>query len=423
MQAANKPAFHRRSIKPERFLALGFFILIVAGGFVLTLPVSSSDGHTVGLRQAMFTATSAVCVTGLTIVDVGVELSFFGQVILLALIQVGGLGFMAFATLIMVALGRRISLRDRMILRDAMNQEALSGMVRLTLAFFLIALVVELTGAALLMTRLIPLYGPARGVWQSLFTSVSAFCNAGFDLFGGYRSLTHLQNEPVILLTLGGLILVGGLGFPVILECLRARFRWRKLPLHAKLVLAVDADEELVNNIAPYVTQAMQLDATDETLLASLGVKNFDAAIVSIGQNTRDSILVCVLLKELGAPYLVAKANDDLHAKVLRKIGADRVIFPERDMGARLARSIITPNVLELMNLSDDYQIMEIRVPERWVGDTIIGVNVRRKYGVNILAIHRADRFLVSPAPDMAFVEGDTLLVMGKREDIERLDA
>ena len=119
-------------------------------------------------------------------------------------------------------------------------------------------------------------------------------------------------------------------------------------------VLAVDADEELVNNIAPYVTQAMQLDATDETLLASLGVKNFDAAIVSIGQNTRDSILVCVLLKELGVPYLVAKANDDLHAKVLRKIGADRVIFPERDMGARLARSIITPNVLELMNLSDD---------------------------------------------------------------------
>ena len=89
-------------------------------------------------------------------------------------------------------------------------------------------------------------------------------------------------------------------------------------------VLAVDADEELVNNIAPHVTQAMQLDATDETLLASLGVKNFDAAIVSIGQNTRDSILVCVLLKELGAPYLVAKANDDLHAKVLRKIGADQ---------------------------------------------------------------------------------------------------
>lgn len=187
-------------------------------------------------------------------------------------------------------------------------------------------------------------------------------------------------------------------------------------------VLAVDSDADLVNDIAPHVTQAMQLDATDEDVLASLGVSNFDAAIVSIGQNTRDSILVCVLLKELGVPYLIAKANDDLHAKVLRKIGADRVIFPERDMGARVARSILTPNVLDLMNLSDDYQIIEIRVPMKWVGNSIIGLNVRRHYGVNILAIHRQERFLVSPAPDMLFATGDTLLVMGKKEDIERLE-
>ena len=187
-------------------------------------------------------------------------------------------------------------------------------------------------------------------------------------------------------------------------------------------VLAVDSDAELVNDIAPYVTQAMQLDATDEDVLATLGVNNFDAAIVSIGQNTRDSILVCVILKELGVPYLIAKANDDLHAKVLRKIGADRVIFPERDMGARVARSILTPNVLDLMNLSDDYQIIEIRVPSKWVGNSIIGLNVRRHYGLNILAIHRQERFLVSPAPDMLFASGDTLLVMGKKEDIERLE-
>ena len=188
-------------------------------------------------------------------------------------------------------------------------------------------------------------------------------------------------------------------------------------------VLAVDSDEELVNNIAPHVTQALQLDATDEALLAGLGVKNFDAAIVSIGQNTRDSILVCVLLKELGVPTLIAKANDELHAKVLRKIGVDRVVFPERDMGVRLARSIISPGVLELMNLSDDYQIIEVLVPGKWVGNTIIGVDVRRRHGVNILAIHRRDRFLVSPAADMLFESNDTLLVMGKKEDIERLDA
>ena len=188
-------------------------------------------------------------------------------------------------------------------------------------------------------------------------------------------------------------------------------------------VLAVDSDEELVTSIAPYVTQAMQLDATDEAALASLGVSNFDAAIVSIGQNTRDSILVCVLLKELGVPCLIAKANDELHAKVLRKIGADRVVFPERDMGARLARNILTPNVLDLMNLSDDYQIVEVRLPEKWIDNSIIGVNVRRQYGLNILAIHRNGRFLVSPAPDLLFEAGDTLLVMGKKTDIERLEA
>lgn len=187
-------------------------------------------------------------------------------------------------------------------------------------------------------------------------------------------------------------------------------------------VLAVDESEELVNEAAPYVTQALQMNATDETALAELGVNNFDAAIVSIGQNTRDSILVCVLLKELGIPYLIAKANDDLHAKVLCKIGADRVVFPERDMGARVARSILAPNVLDLMNLSDDYQIVEIHVPEKWVGNSIIGVNVRRHYGLNILAIHREGRFLMSPAPDLSFEEQDTLLVMGRKNDIERLE-
>ena len=188
-------------------------------------------------------------------------------------------------------------------------------------------------------------------------------------------------------------------------------------------VLAVDADEDLVSAVAPHVTQAMQLDATDEEALASLDVKSFDVAIVSIGQNTRDSILISVILKELGVPYVVAKANDDLHAKVLRKIGVDRVVFPERDMGARLARNLLTPNVLELMELEGDHQIIEIRVPAKWIGHSMIDLNVRRKYGLNILAIHRGERFLVSPAPDMPFESGDTVLVMGRREDVERLES
>ena len=143
--------------------------------------------------------------------------------------------------------------------------------------------------------------------------------------------------------------------------------------------------------------------------------------MVAIGQNTRDSILICVLLKEMGIPYLIAKANDDLHAKVLRKIGVDRVVFPERDMGVRLARSIVTPSVLDLMELSGDYQLAEILLPDGWEGESLRSADVRRKYGVNILSVHREGRYLVAPAPDMPFQTGDTLLVMGRREDVEKL--
>ncbi|HNW85365.1 MAG TPA: TrkA family potassium uptake protein [Candidatus Limiplasma sp.] len=187
-------------------------------------------------------------------------------------------------------------------------------------------------------------------------------------------------------------------------------------------VLAVDSDQELVDAIAPYVTQAIQIDATDEGALQSLGVRNFDAAIVSIGQNMRDSILVCVLLKELGTPYLIAKATDDLHAKVLRKVGVDRVIFPERDMGMRLAKSLLTPNVLEMIDLSDDYQLVEIILPKKWVGNTIIGMDVRKRFGISILAIHRSGDFIVSPVPETQFETGDILLVLGKKDDIDNLD-
>lgn len=187
-------------------------------------------------------------------------------------------------------------------------------------------------------------------------------------------------------------------------------------------VLAVDSDADLVDSIAPHVTQAIQIDATDEGALESLGVRNFDAAIVSIGQNMRDSILVCVLLKELGVPYLIAKATDELHAKVLRKVGVDRVVFPERDMGMRVAKSLLTPNVLELIDLSDDYQLMETIVPAKWTGETIIGLDVRRHFGVIILAVHRGKQFFVSPASDFVFEAGDIVLVLGKKDDIDNLE-
>ncbi len=186
-------------------------------------------------------------------------------------------------------------------------------------------------------------------------------------------------------------------------------------------VLAVDADADLVEAIAPYVTQAVQIDATDEAALQELGVRNFDAVIVSIGKNLRDSILVCVIIKEMGVPYLIAKATDEIHAKVLRKIGVDKVVFPERDMGMRVAKSLITPNVLEMMEFSGDYRLIEIILPSKWAGNSIIGVDVRRKYGISILAIQRDGNFIVSPSPDTVFETGDILLVLGQKDDINNI--
>lgn len=196
----------------------------------------------------------------------------------------------------------------------------------------------------------------------------------------------------------------------------------RSLCEQGQQVMAIDSNEGNVQDIAPYVTEALQLDATDEVALASLEVSSFDGAVVSIGENVRDSVLICVLLKEMGIPYLIAKANDELHAKVLRKIGVDRVVFPERDMGERVAKSMITPGVLDLMQLGDDFQIVEIRTPAKWAGNTLIGLNVRRKYGISILAVHRNGSYIVSPSADTQLEAGDTLLVIGKEDDIEDLN-
>lgn len=197
----------------------------------------------------------------------------------------------------------------------------------------------------------------------------------------------------------------------------------RSLCEQGQQVMAIDTNEELVQDIAPYVTEAIQLDATDEVALGSLGINNFDAAVVSIGQNIRDSILICVLLKEMGIPLLIAKASDEVHAKVLRKIGVDRVVFPERDMGERVARSLTAPGVLDLMQLDNDFQIVEIRMPEKWAGSSLMELKIRRRYGISVLAIHRDGSYIVSPEAEQLLQEGDVLLVLGKLEDIENLNA
>ncbi len=221
----------------ESILAIGFLALILLGAVLLALPAASRNARSIGFFNSLFTSTSAVCVTGLVVVDTGTTFSLFGQIVLLGLIQVGGLGFMVFATMLMVVLGRRISIRGRMLIRESMNTSSLSDLGCLTVLYLLLSSVIELIGAILLCIRFVPLYGWKHGMWMALFHSVSAFCNAGFDLFGDYTSLAAFSGDPLVLLTVAILIILGGLGFSVILETLRNRQGFRNLSLHTRIVL------------------------------------------------------------------------------------------------------------------------------------------------------------------------------------------
>ncbi|MGN1368770.1 MAG: potassium channel family protein [Aristaeellaceae bacterium] len=187
-------------------------------------------------------------------------------------------------------------------------------------------------------------------------------------------------------------------------------------------VLAVDSQEDNVERITPYVTQAVQADATNEDTLHELGIGDFDGAVVCIGSSSRDSILVTVLCKEAGVPMVVAKAEDELHAKILRKVGADRVVFPEQDMGQRVARSLDAPGILEIMELAADYRIAEISTPADWCDKTLMDVHVRRKYGLSVIGIRRGKEFIASPGAESRLHAEDTLLVLGKQGDIDAIN-
>ncbi|HZK25776.1 MAG TPA: TrkH family potassium uptake protein [Oscillospiraceae bacterium] len=227
--------FQASKVSPAKILVGGFALLIVLGTLLLSLPQAVPTGR-LPLGDALFTATSAVCVTGLVVVDTGTQFSRFGQTVIMLLIQFGGLGIMTVATIIFTLLGRKISLRERLVIQEALNQETLHGLVRLVKTVVLLTFAAEALGALLLATRFIPIYGWRTGVFYSVFHAVSAFCNAGFDIIGSYRSLTPFATDPVIVLTIALLFIIGGIGFTVWIEFLQRRSIAR-LSLHAKIVI------------------------------------------------------------------------------------------------------------------------------------------------------------------------------------------
>ena len=178
-------------------------------------------------------------------------------------------------------------------------------------------------------------------------------------------------------------------------------------------VLVVDNDSELVQQLSEDVTQAVVADARDKEVLRALGVKDFDCGIVAIGDSLADSVLATMNLKELNVPYVVCKAHDETHRQVLNKLGADRVVIPEQENADRLARSLSSVNVLDYIELSEDYGIIEVPAPAAWQNKSLMELNVRAKLGLNILAVKRDGHINVSPAADFRFAQGDVLVVLG----------
>ncbi|HYE67281.1 MAG TPA: TrkH family potassium uptake protein [Anaerovoracaceae bacterium] len=228
-----------KTISPTRIIVSSFALIIFTGACLLSLPIASNDGNSIGFLNAFFTATSATCVTGLVIADTLTQWTLFGQIVILFLIQVGGLGIVTLATFFSVLLGRKISMKGKILAQESISDYSFADVVRMIKSVIKITACVELIGAILLATIFIPRFG-ARGIYMSVFHSISAFCNAGFDLMGDYRSLTQYSGDPIVIYTIALLIITGGLGFIVWKDLYDFR-QTRTLYLHTKLVLLISA--------------------------------------------------------------------------------------------------------------------------------------------------------------------------------------
>ncbi len=228
--------FMKKALKPAQVMVLSFAGLIFIGTFILMLPVSSQARVITPFINAIFTATSAVCVTGLVVVDTGTYWSVFGKTVIMILIQIGGLGFMTMTTTIAILLGKKIGLKNRLVMQEALGQFSIAGVIRLTKYVIIATFSIEFIGAILLSTRFIPMFGWKNGIYFSIFHAISAFCNAGFDLMGNYQGLVAFATDPIVSLTIMILIVLGGIGFIVLAEM--STFKtYQKLSLHTKIVL------------------------------------------------------------------------------------------------------------------------------------------------------------------------------------------
>ncbi|MUT68654.1 TrkA family potassium uptake protein [Paenibacillus sp. NEAU-GSW1] len=187
-------------------------------------------------------------------------------------------------------------------------------------------------------------------------------------------------------------------------------------------VLAIDSSEQRIQEAINKVTHAVSADSTDDEAMRSLGIRNFDVVVVAIGQDIQSSILTTLILKDLGVGTIIVKAQNELHGKVLSKIGADKIIYPERDMGQRVAHHLVSPNILDYIEISEDYSIVEVKAPKAMIGKNLVQLDIRQKFKCNVMAIKNGTAMNIAPYADDMIKDGDVLVIVGKNKDLSSLE-
>jgi len=283
----------RLKVTPTQMIVVGFAAIIFIGALLLNMPMASKDGQPVGFINAVFTSTSAVCVTGLVVVDTGTYWTVFGQVVILFLIQIGGLGFMTMSTLLSLLLGRRITLRERLLIQESLNRFDLEGLVRLTKNIIIATFAIEIIGAVFFLLVFIPDYGLKKGIAFGVFHSISAFCNAGFDLLGDFRSFTPYANNFILNTNAMLLIVTGGLGFSVWMDIYRAikERSLRNITLHGKVVLSATFILIIIGAVFVFILEINNPDTIKNLPLSGKVMASFFHSVTprTAGFNTLDT--------------------------------------------------------------------------------------------------------------------------------------
>lgn len=350
------------NLNPAQVLALGFSGVILLGALLLDLPIASKSFESVGFVNALFTATSAVCVTGLVVVDTATHWTLFGQLIILLLIQIGGLGFMTMATMFALVVGKKISLKSRLVMQEALSHQNISGVVRVTRNVLVMTFSIEALGAVILSTKFVPEFGMGRGIYLSVFHSVSAFCNAGFDLMGNFTSLTAYVADPVVNFTVMGLIVTGGLGFTVLSDLVLKR-NFKTLHLNTKLAVTVTAALIAIGTVFFFIVEYNNPDTLGNlgmlekwmaAMFQSVTPRTAGFNTLAIDKLTMSSLLMTIVLMFIGGcPASTAGGiKTTTFGLILFNIGSVIGGYEETVMFKRRVSQVYISRALALMSLA-----------------------------------------------------------------------